>query len=605
MIAAGFQSATPRRPIVKPKPGDTNVATAPTTADDCSPSQSDHATTTADDAASIAHLQTISKVIVRKYDLHLIPLIFVAYTVFWLDRSNIALARFNGLERDLKLQDADFNTSLAVFFAMYILFNIPANLLLRKLGGGKFLPALIITWGIATTASGFVKDFTGLCVLRAAVGASEAGFLGAVLLWLGFFYTNEEIVSRIGILLSSAPLAGSIGGLLAGGLSRINVPGYRGWPWIFFIEGALTVVVGIVAAFVVPDTPEKAKFLTSEEKRAAKDRMVFLDRQSFARRIASTSNNSSKADVDKDKGYELPALSSNQESGITTQHRTDGNAKDKLQTVTWRRAILHPVTLLLTAGCFLTIESIYAYNLFVPTLLVEMGYRNVLNPLMTAPPNLVAFIYTIAITYYSQRTARVALPLAGSAGISAVGFLFLLIGSLAGGVRKDGSPNIVGPLQYVGTFLAGSGVSAATPLALSWTCVNAHPHYVRAIALGFMISIGNLATFLASFVYIKTNAPRYVFYVLRSPTYRVSSQGQGCGFLINVRNRYLSGHSINMVFNCLILVLTFFALAWMRRENRKREQGHRDKRLVVPEGVSAEEHERQLGWDHPRFRFHM
>jgi hypothetical protein len=285
----------------------------------------------------------------------------------------------------------------------------------------------------------------------------------------------------------------------------------------------LTVVVGLVAAIVLPDSPEKARFLTSEEKRAAKDRMIFLDRQSFAHRIADTSNNSSKADVYKDKSYDLPTLHPGQGSGATTQHHTDANKKDKLQKATWRRAILHPVTLLLTTGCFLTIESIYAYNLFVPTLLVEMGYRNVLNPLMTAPPNFVAFVYTIAVTYYSQRTARVAVSLAGSAGISAVGYVFLLTGSLAGGVRIDGSPNIVGPLQYAGTFLVGSGVSAATPLALSWTCVNAHPHYVRAIALGFMISVGNLATFLASFVYIKTNAPRYVF-----PLHSPYSQGLRC-----------------------------------------------------------------------------
>lgn len=485
------------RAILSPLPGDKIES-----------SGTNDTTSTTADAVPDVRIQALSKTVVRKYDFRLIPIIFIAYTVFWLDRSNIALARFNGLERDLQLQGAQFNTALAVFFAMYILFNIPANLILRKVGGGKFLPGLIITWGIATTTSGFVTSYAGLCVSRAAVGASEAGFLGAVLLWLGFFYTNEEIVSRIGILLSSAPLAGSMGGLLAGGLSRINVNGYNGWPWIFFIEGALTILVGCVAAFIMPDNPAAAKFLTAEEKIAAKDRMTLLDRNSFARRIANASNNSSKAEVDKGNGYDIPPLTSVEEGGTPVPHIVNSN--DTLQKATWRRAILHPVTLILTIGCFLTIESIYAFNLFVPTLLVEMGYRNVLNPLMTAPPNLVAFIYTIGITQYSQRTARVAFPLAASASISALGFLFLLIGSVAGGLREDGYPNIIGPLQYVGTFLAGSGVSAATPLALSWTCVNAHPHYVRAIALGFMISVGNLATFLASFAYIKTNAPRYV-----------------------------------------------------------------------------------------------
>lgn len=97
-----------------------------------------------------------------------------------------------------------------------------------------------------------------------------------------------------------------------------------------------------------------------------------------------------------------------------------------------------------------------------------------------------------------------------SACLATLGFLFLLIGSFAGGTDGQGKPVIVRPLQYAGTFLAGAGVSASTPLAMSWLCVNANPHYVRAISLGFVIGVGNFAAFLASYAYIKTSAPRYV-----------------------------------------------------------------------------------------------
>lgn len=299
-----------------------------------------------------SQLDTLSKSILRKYDLRLIPTVFTAYTVFWLDRSNIALARVNGLEADLRLQAAQFNASLAVFFAAYIVFNIPANLIMRRLGGGRFLPALIVAWGLATLGSGFVEDFAGLCASRAFVGLAEAGFMGGVLLWLGFFYTNQEIVARIGIFLSSTPLAGSLGGLLAGGLSKIESGGYARWPWIFFIEGALTVLVGIAAFFIMPNTPETASFLTPEERIAAKDRMVLLDRRSFARRIAIiSSNDSSTADIETTHGDKAALSKATSAGGVTA---ADVNTADKLHKSTWKRAILHPITLMLTLGCFLT-----------------------------------------------------------------------------------------------------------------------------------------------------------------------------------------------------------------------------------------------------------
>ncbi|CAH0044472.1 unnamed protein product [Clonostachys solani] len=536
---------------------------------------------------SRSHLDSLSKNVVRKYDIRIIPLVFLAYTIFWLDRSNIALARVNGLEQDLGLQNTQFNASLAVFFAFYILLNIPANILLRKIGGGTFLPALMVAWGAATLCSGFVTNFAGLCVSRAAVGAAEAGFLGGVLLWLGFFYTNDEIVSRIGILLSSMPLSGSLGGLLAGGLSRIQTGSYSRWPWIFFIEGALTIVVGIIAYFVMPDTPATASFLTGEEKIAAKARMILLDHRSFARRIAFVpTSSSSNSNIPKSRRDSTHPEAARNDTVTTVRFSTTldipatiigASSVDRIHKSTWKRAVLHPITLFMTVGCFFTVESIYAYNLFVPTLLVEMGFTGVKNPLMTVPPSLFAFLYTICITPYSQRSRRVALPLMVSACLATLGFLFLLIGSFAGGVDGQGKPVIVRPLQYAGTFLAGAGVSASTPLAMSWLCVNANPHYVRAISLGFVIGVGNFAAFLASYAYIKTSAPRYV-----------------------------EGHSLNIAFNACLLLVGAASLWWMRRENARRERGDRDHRLHnLPPGVSRTEHEMFLGWDHPRFRFHM
>ena len=219
------------------------------------------------------------KSIVRKYDIRILPLIFLAWVLFYLDRAAIALTRVNGMEADLGLSGAEFNIALMLFFALYIIFNIPGNLLLRRVGGGRFLPCIVVAWGLVTTFSGFVTDFATLCVTRVLLGLTESAFLGVVLLYLGFFYTEFELVSRVGLFYSGNALAGAFGGFLATGLGRIRFKGYNGWPWIFFVEGIMTVLVGIAMFAVLPNSPRTVKFLTTEERAVAVERMLALDRR--------------------------------------------------------------------------------------------------------------------------------------------------------------------------------------------------------------------------------------------------------------------------------------------------------------------------------------
>ncbi|CCF43994.1 high-affinity nicotinic acid transporter [Colletotrichum higginsianum] len=111
--------------------------------------------------------------LVRKFDHRLVPAMFLAHLLFFLDKSNIALARINGLERDLGLSGNQFNTALAMFFLLNVLFNIPGNLALRRVGGAIWLPSLITAWGLVTAFSGFITSFTGLCVTRALLVLTE------------------------------------------------------------------------------------------------------------------------------------------------------------------------------------------------------------------------------------------------------------------------------------------------------------------------------------------------------------------------------------------------------------------------------------------------
>ncbi|KAK1675055.1 major facilitator superfamily transporter [Colletotrichum godetiae] len=431
--------------------------------------------------------ENIRSSLVRKFDHRLVPAMFLAHLLFFLDKSNIALARINGLERDLRLIGNQFNTALAMFFILNILFNIPGNLAVRRVGGAIWLPALIISWGIVTTLSGFVTNFVGLCITRAFLGLTESSFLGGVLIYLGFFYTADELILRVGLFYSSTALAGFLGGLMAAGLGQIRARGYDGWPWIFFIEGSLTVLLGLLLLFVLPHTPADAKFLSSTEKALAVQRMHCQDRWHYL------------------GNPRLPDQESAGEDQMSERLRLQ-NKKDPLTWKTILGAIGNVVTILMALGSFFSIQAIYSFSMFFPTIITAMGYKRLQASLMTAPPNFAALIFTIGISFWSRRSGKTALPLNVCSMTGIFGYTLMIIGAHVGP-----APTFMNiKFQYAGSFFVAMSVNATPPLALTWMSINASPHFVRAVALGFLLSIGNSAAFLASFTYIKDEGPRYV-----------------------------------------------------------------------------------------------
>jgi MFS family permease len=138
---------------------------------------------------------------------------------------------------------------------------------LKYFKAGYYLPALIIAWGAVSMCMGFVKSYTGLLVARFFLGLCEGGLLGGMIIYLAMFYRRHQLLYRITLFYCAAPLSGAFGGLLATGLAEIKSGSYNGWPFIFFVEGAITILFGILTTFFLP-------FLTEEEKHGALARMA-------------------------------------------------------------------------------------------------------------------------------------------------------------------------------------------------------------------------------------------------------------------------------------------------------------------------------------------
>ncbi|KAG0288679.1 hypothetical protein BGZ98_004173 [Dissophora globulifera] len=160
-----------------------------------------------------------------KVDKRLIPMLSLLYLCSFLDRVNIGNAKVANLEQDLNLKPGAYNLALSIFFAGYVLGEIPANLMLKKIGPRRWIPMVMFSWGVVSMCMSAVKDGTGLIVARFFLGLAES----IISLW----YRRCEQALRIGIFFSAATVAGAFGGLLS---------------------------------YVLPDFPETSTFLAEDEK---------------------------------------------------------------------------------------------------------------------------------------------------------------------------------------------------------------------------------------------------------------------------------------------------------------------------------------------------
>lgn len=122
---------------------------------------------------SFKHLD--EKAILRKMDLRLIPMLSLLYLLSFLDRGNIGNAKIEGLQEDLGMRSYEYNWCLTAFFFTYAAFEVPSNLLLKKLRPSKWLPIIMVSWGTVMTLMGIVRNYQGLLAARLFLGVTEAG----------------------------------------------------------------------------------------------------------------------------------------------------------------------------------------------------------------------------------------------------------------------------------------------------------------------------------------------------------------------------------------------------------------------------------------------
>ncbi|THC88420.1 hypothetical protein EYZ11_012130 [Aspergillus tanneri] len=202
-----------------------------------------------------------------KTDLFIVPTVSMLWLFCFIDRANIGNARIAGMDDSLELRGYDYNFILSCFYIPYILLEMPATILCKRIGPGWFIPTTALLFGICSFATAFVKTRAQMCALRFLLGVFEAGMLPGIAYYLSCWYKRAELAFRLSLYLVMSPLAGAFGGILASGILRLGHFGsLTQWRMIFGIEGIITIALSVLSYATLTDRPETAIWLSSEEK---------------------------------------------------------------------------------------------------------------------------------------------------------------------------------------------------------------------------------------------------------------------------------------------------------------------------------------------------
>jgi MFS transporter, ACS family, tartrate transporter len=211
-------------------------------------------------------LNSLESRTIRKLQLRLIPFLFLLYVVAFVDRINIGFAALT-MNQDLGITSQQYGLVAGIFFWGYLLFEIPSNLLLHKIGARVWIARILLSWGLVATLTGFARNLGHLYLARFLLGLAEAGYFPGIVLYLTYWFRQREQARVLALFLTGFAVNGIVGAPISGFiLQHAHWLGIGSWRWLFILEGIPAIALGFLTYLVLPNRPSEAKFLTDDEK---------------------------------------------------------------------------------------------------------------------------------------------------------------------------------------------------------------------------------------------------------------------------------------------------------------------------------------------------
>ncbi|KAK2461666.1 hypothetical protein APHAL10511_006129 [Amanita phalloides] len=468
------------------------------------------------------------RMLMRKVDWHVLPWLSLLYLLAFLDRGSIGNAKLYNIEKDLSITDNQYLVGLTVFFFPYALLEPASNVVLRSFKPSIWLPGMMFLWGVVMTLHGIIRNYGGLLAVRFFLGVFEAGLYPGVIFYISSWYKRSEVGFRVAVFFSSATIAGAFSGLLAAAIAKMDgIANRPGWAWIFIIEGLATVIVACASFWIVQDFPETARFLIEEE------RVLVI------RRL--------REDMQFSAGGE------------------------KLK----KRYIWHSVSdwkTWIAMAIFAGFDGpLYAFSLFTPSIINQLGYTATVANLLSVPVYAWGCLVTCFIGFFGDRIGSRSWINLCLFGVGLVGYLILIFSRIPG-------------LSYFAVYLAVSAIFPTVPNSVAWIASNTEGAYKRSVTLGMAVGFGNINGAVATNIYRAQDKPWYRL-----------------------------GHGIVLGYIAVGFISSAILSLLLRRENARRDRGERDE---VIDGIdnkfaserngvyrNIEEAQKEKGDEWSRFRY--
>ncbi|KAH6615520.1 major facilitator superfamily domain-containing protein [Chaetomium sp. MPI-SDFR-AT-0129] len=391
------------------------------------------------DAVLVSYTPAEERRLLRHQDFTIIPLSAFIYFLCNLDRSNIGNARIlnstthDDMQTSIGATPREFNVALMVFLVGYALFEVPSNVLLKKLRPSRWIAFLMFSWGAITMGLAGVRSFPAAAGVRFLLGMAEAGLFPGLVYYLTFWYRTDERSVRVAFILASATLAGAFGGAIAYGIGHMNrAQGLPAWRWLFLIEGAPSCASAVLVWFFLPDYPEE--FLKGREREIAVARLKV--------------------------------------EGSKSSHSSMTWADAKATLTDWRLYGHY----LIYFGISVPFSSL---SLFTPSITAGLNYVDLQAQLMTVPPYAAAYVTQILVSYSADHFNARGLHSATLAFIGGIGFM---------------ASALLPPDAYVHRYgcliVASAGSFACIPPMLGWLTSNVYSTASVGLAVAINVSFG-------------------------------------------------------------------------------------------------------------------
>jgi len=308
---------------------------------------------------SISAEEEIARTARHRTALRLLPFLFALYVVAFLDRMNVGAAALQ-MPGDLGFNDRTVGLGAGIFFLGYFLLEIPGALIAERWSARLWIARIMVTWGVLTVLMAFIHTARQFFVVRFLVGAAEAGFFPAVVVYLTHWFWARDRAKAVAGFYAAMPLSYVIGSPLAGLLLGLSWLGLRGWRWLFILEGIPAILLGLVTLFYLTDWPSQARWLPAKER-----------------------------------------------EWITTQLEQEKKAKHAVRSYTVGQAFRHRDIILLTFCYFFSLTGNYGIAFWLPTIVKRASSQSDLRvTMLTALPYLAGFVTQQMNGWHSDRTGE-------------------------------------------------------------------------------------------------------------------------------------------------------------------------------------------------------